>query len=213
LERRQWSEAAKLTLPEEQWKDFAWQHFPWATSHIHFARAIGAARSGDTTAARQAVDKLDAIRQTLSEVKGEYDWAKQVDIQRMMALGWLEYAQGKHEEALRVLRAAADLDDATDKHPVTPSSIFPAREQLGELLLELKQPAAALKEFEASFRNTPERFNGLYGAARAAKMAGDQKTAKAYYTRLLALAREANGARAEIAEARAFVGNGKPATR
>ena len=89
LERRQWSEAAKLTLAEEEWKDFPWQRFPWATSHIHFARAIGAARSGDTAAARQAVEKLDAIRQALSEVKGEYDWAKQVDIQRMMAqAGW-----------------------------------------------------------------------------------------------------------------------------
>lgn len=213
LERRQWSEAAKLTLAEEEWKGFPWQRFPWATSHIHFARAIGAARSGDTAAARQAVDKLEAIRQALSEVKGEYDWAKQVDIQRMMAVGWLEHAQGKHEEALRVLRAAADLDDATDKHPVTPGSIFPAREQLAELLLELKQPAAALKEFEASFRNTPERFNGLYGAARAAKMAGDQKAARTYYSKLLALAREADSARAEIDEARAFVGNGISTTR
>src|ERR1041384_2701493 len=159
LERRQWSEAAKLTLAEEEWKDFPWQRFPWATSHIYFARAIGAARNGDTAAARQAVDKLDAIKQALSEVKGEYNWAKQVDIQRMMALAWLEHAQGNDEEALRVLRAAADLDDATDKHPVTPGSIFPAREQLGELLLELKQPAAALKEFEASFRDTPERLD------------------------------------------------------
>jgi len=108
---------------------------------------------------------------------------------------------------LRQLREAADLDDATDKHPVTPGSIFPAREQLGELLLELKQPAAALTEFEASFRNTPERFNGLYGAARAAKMAGDQKAARSYYTKLLALAREADSPRSEIQEARAFVNN------
>lgn len=208
LERRQWSEAAKLALAEEQWKDFPWQRFSWATAHIHFARAIGAARTGDTTAARAEVDKLAAIRQALSEVKGEYDWAKQVDIQRMVALAWLEYAEGKHDEALRQLREAADLDDATDKHPVTPGSIFPAREQFGEMLLELKQPEAALKEFEASFRNTPERFNGLYGAARAARMAGDQKTAKTYYERLLALAREADSSRSELDEARAFVSKG-----
>ena len=207
LERRQWSEAAKLTLAEEEWKDFPWQRFPWATAHIHFARAIGAARSGDITTARTEVDKLVSIKQALSEVKGEYNWAKQVDIQRMMALAWLQHAEGKDEEALRQLREAADLDDATDKHPVTPGSIFPAREQLGELLLELKQPAAALKEFEASFRNTPERFNGLYGAARAAKMAGDQKAARSYYTKLLALAREADSPRSEIQEARAFVNN------
>jgi len=207
LERRQWSEAAKLTLAEEEWKDFPWQRFPWATAHIHFARAIGAARSGDITTARTEVDKLVSIKQALSEVKGEYNWAKQVDIQRMMALAWLQHAEGKDEEALRQLREAADLDDATDKHPVTPGSIFPAREQLGELLLELKQPAAALTEFEASFRNTPERFNGLYGAARAAKMAGDQKAAGSYYTKLLALAREADTPRSEIQEARAFLAN------
>jgi len=207
LERRQWSEAAKLTLAEEEWKDFPWQRFPWATAHIHFARAIGAARSGDITTARTEVDKLVSIKQALSEVKGEYNWAKQVDIQRMMALAWLQHAEGKDEEALRQLREAADLDDATDKHPVTPGSIFPAREQLGELLLELKQPAAALTEFEASFRNTPERFNGLYGAARAAKMAGDQKAAGSYYTKLLALAREADSPRSEIQEARAFLAN------
>ncbi|HEX7335213.1 MAG TPA: hypothetical protein VF290_27175 [Pyrinomonadaceae bacterium] len=213
LERRQWSEAAKLTLAEEEWKDFPWQRFPWATSHIYFARAIGAARIGDTAAARKAVEQLDAIRQALSEVKGEYNWAKQVDIQRMMALAWLEHAEGENEEALRVLRAAADLDDATDKHPVTPGSIFPAREQLGELLLELKQPAAALKEFEVSFLSTPERFNGLYGAARAARMAGDQKAARTYYSKLLALAREADNTRSGIDEARAFIGNGKPTTR
>ena len=105
------------------------------------------------------------------------------------------------------------MDDATEKHPVTPGSIFPAREQLGELLLELDQPAAALKEFETSFRNTPQRFNGLYGAARAAKMAGDRKTAQAYYSRLLALARDADSTRSEIDEARAFVSNRKPASR
>src|SRR5688500_16615583 len=107
LERRQWSEAAKLTLPEDEWKDFPWQRFPWATSHIHFARAIGAARSGDIATAQAAVDKLDEIRQALHEVKGEYNWAKQVDIQRMMALAWLQRAQGKDEEALRQLRTAA----------------------------------------------------------------------------------------------------------
>ena len=207
LERRQWSEAAKLSVPEEEWKDFPWQRFPWATAHIHFARAIGAARSGDTATARAAVEKLDSIRQSLSEVKGEYNWAKQVDIQRMMASAWLANAQGKNEEALRVLRAAADLDDATEKHPVTPGSIFPAREQLGELLLELNQPAEALKEFETSFRNTPQRFNGLYGAARAARMAGDQKAARGYYTKLLDLARDADSARSEIDEARSFTGD------
>jgi tetratricopeptide (TPR) repeat protein len=99
----------------------------------------------------------------------------------------------------------AELDDATDKHPVTPGSILPAREQLGELLLELKQPSAALTEFETSLRTAPERFNGLYGAARAASLAADQKKARSYYTKLMALTRDSDTARPEIAEAKAFL--------
>ena len=116
---------------------------------------------------------MAAIQQGLVEVKGGYDWAKQVEIGRLVASAWLEHAEGKHEESLRLMRAGADLDDATDKHPVTPGAILPAREQLGELLLELNQPTAALREFETSLRTSPNRFNGLYGAARAARLATD----------------------------------------
>ncbi|HKG78516.1 MAG TPA: hypothetical protein VKA78_03840, partial [Pyrinomonadaceae bacterium] len=205
LERRQWSEAAKLTLPSGELGELLLNRFPWAKGHLHFARAIGAARSGDTIAARREVDELAAIRQKLVEVKGDYDWAKQVDIQRLIASAWVEYAEGKHDEALKLARAAADLDDATEKHSVTPGAILPAREQLGELLLELKQPAAALQEFETSFHNTPNRFNGIYGAARAARLAGNQKSAKAYYGKLLALARGTDSARPEIEEAKTFL--------
>ena len=103
------------------------------------------------------------------------------------------------------MRAVADLDDATDKHPVTPGAIVPAREQLGELLLELKQPAAALQEFETSLRSAPERFNGVYGAARAASLAGDAKKARTYYQKLLALTQQADTPRPEISEAKEFL--------
>src|SRR5882672_3547624 len=166
LERRRWDEAAKLTLPALG--AFPWQRFPWAEAHIHFARAIGAARTGDTAAARQEVEKLAAIKYELVGAKGDYDWAIQADIERQVASAWLAHAEGNDADALRLVRAAADLDDATEKHPVTPGAILPAREQLGELLLELKQPTAALQEFETSLRSAPNRFNGLYGAARAA---------------------------------------------
>ena len=212
LERRRWDEAAKLTLPPDALGTFPWQRFRWAEAHIHFARAIGAARMGDTASARQEVEKLAAIRQALVEVKGDYDWAKQVEIQRQVALAWLQYAEGKHEESLRVMRAAADLDDATDKHPVTPGAILPAREQLGELLLELKQPSAALQEFETSLSSAPYRFNGLYGAARAARRAADQnnlvadrKKAKTYYAKLMVLGRQSDSSRPELEEAKAFL--------
>ncbi len=205
LERHQWREAAQLSLPASQLRDDLLQRFPWARAHIHYARAIGAARSGDTASARREVDELWRIKQALTEVKGDYDWAKQVDIESKVASGWLAYAEGRHEEALRMLRAAADLDDATDKHPVTPGALLPVREQLGELLLELRQPTAALQEFEVSFRSTPNRFNGLYGAARAARLTGNEVVALMYYSKLLKLDRDVDSTRPAITEARGFV--------
>jgi tetratricopeptide (TPR) repeat protein len=227
LERRRWDEAAKLALPAGTAETFPWKSFSWAEAHIHFARAVGAARSGDPASARQEVEKLAAIQKALVEVKGGYDWAKQVEIERLVASAWLAYAEGKHDEALKLMRDAADLDDATDKHPVTPGAILPAREQLGELLLELKQPEVALAEFETSLRTSPNRFNGLYGAARAARIAADDekalgarapspagadtnhaKRARTYYEKLVTLSRQADTVRPEIEEAKAFLAGG-----
>lgn len=205
LERRQWNEAAKLPLPPGTMETFPWQRFRWAEAHIRFARAVGLARTGDTVSARQEVERLADIQQALVEVKGDYDWATQVEIKRQVASAWLAYAEGEHEESLRLMRAAAELDDRTEKHPVTPGALLPAREQLGELLLELKQPMAALQEFETSLRIAPNRFNGLYGAARAAKLAADRKRAKAYYEKLTVLCRQADSVRAEIEEAKKFL--------
>jgi tetratricopeptide (TPR) repeat protein len=155
--------------------------------------------------ARQNVESLAAIRQALVEVRGDYDWAKQVEIELKVASAWLAYAEGKHDESLRLMRAAADLDDATEKHPVTPGAILPAREQLGELLLEVKQPAAALQEFETSLLSAPNRFNGIYGVARAGRLSSDQKKAKTYYAKLVELSRHADSTRPEIDEAKAFL--------
>ncbi len=216
LERRRWEEAAKLAVPQSDGanlplKSFPWQKFQWAVAHLHYARAIGAARSGDAASARQDVEKLAAIQQALVEVKGAYDWAKQVEISRQVAAAWVAYAEGKPEESIKLMRAAADLDDATDKHPVTPGAILPAREQLGELLLELKQPAAAITEFEASLERAPNRFNGIYGAARAARSGADLKKAKLYYGKLIELTRQADSIRPELDEAKAYLAgvNGK----
>jgi tetratricopeptide (TPR) repeat protein len=205
LERRKWQEATQLSLQPGGMKNFPWQKFRWAEAHLRFARAIGFARSGDANAARKEVEELTNIRQSLSEVKGDYDWAKQVEITRMVASAWLSFVEGKADEAVRLMREAADLDDATEKHPVTPGNLLPAREQLGELLLELKQPAAALAEFESSLSRAPNRFNGLVGAARSAKLAGDHNRAKTFYEKLAALSRHADTSRPEIQEAKAFI--------
>jgi tetratricopeptide (TPR) repeat protein len=219
LERKRWDEAAKLTLPQDALGTFPWQRFRWAEANIHFARAIGAARSGDAAAAREAVAKLAAIQLALfksqEQLKGDYDWAKQIDIERQIAAAWLAESEGNHEAGLRLMRAAADLDDETDKHPVTPGAILPAREQLGELLIELKQPAEALKEFEAALRNAPNRFSGLYGAAHAARQAGDLRQARTYYEKLMILCHRADSSRPEIDEAKTFLAsaNTAPARR
>lgn len=205
LERRRWSEAANMPMPATM-EGLVWQKFQWAEAHIHFARAVGAARTGDVTLARQEVEKLALIRQTLAELKGDYDWGKQVEIERQIASAWLAFAEGKKEGSIKLMRLAAELDEATEKHPVTPGAILPAREQLGELLLEADQPAAALLEFEKTLKNTPNRFNAMYGAARAAKFSGDRKKAATHYQALIEQCRFADDVRPEIKEANEFLG-------
>lgn len=210
LERRQWGEAAKLEIHPI---NFPWQNFQYAEAIIHFARAIGAARSGDPASARNAVDKLSSIREALANKKDVY-WSSQVEIQRQAAVAWLTFAEGNQDEALKLMRFAADLEAASEKHPVTPGAVVPARELLGDMLLELKQGNEALAAYEASLLNSPKRFNGLYGAARAAQLSGDQKKAAGYFTRVVALTVRADTIRPELREARQFLrrGNGSPAT-
>jgi tetratricopeptide (TPR) repeat protein len=135
---------------------------------------------------------------------GTYDWRKQVSIERQIAQGWLALAQGRRDDAVTIMRAAADLDDATEKHPVTPGAILPAREQLGELLLELGRPQEALAAYETSLKRAPRRPVGLYGAARSAKLAGEPARAARYFAELAQVTKAGDGTRAEIKEARSF---------
>src|SRR5213596_3108117 len=162
LERGLWAEAAALAVTPS---DVPWDKFAQAESVIWFARGLGAARSGDLASARKDLERLDALRDTLTQAKNAY-WAQQSEIQRRAVAAWTAMAEGKKEEAVTLMRSSADLEDSTEKHPVTPGSIKPARELLGEMLLQAAQPGQALKEFEASQRTDPDRFNGIYGAAR-----------------------------------------------
>lgn len=190
LERRRWKEAATLDLPDNVRTLAPLEEFQWAKAHVHFARAVGAARSGDRVAARREIAELAKIEQSLIVPSGTYDWRTQVQIQRGIASSWLAKLDGNAEEALRVMRASADLDDATDKHPVTPGAILPAREQLGELLLELDQPTAALIAFEASLGRAPRRLASLRGAAEAAKLTGQNLKLNRYSAELAELTKE-----------------------
>jgi len=194
LERGAWADAAKLEARSSP--------FPYTEAMIYFARALGAARLGDIVSARAAVDALQPIPGRLTQA-GESYWAEQVEIQQRAASAWLALAEGRKSEALDAMRAAAEREDATEKSAVTPGPLAPARELLGEMLLETGQPAPALNEFEATIRKEPNRFRALAGAARAATALGDRVKARKYSARLLTIcARADKPGRPELIEAR-----------
>jgi tetratricopeptide (TPR) repeat protein len=201
VERHQWSEAAALTVPSNT---FPRERYAWTEANLHFARALGASHIGDTEAARKDLQQLTAIRDVLNQENNKY-WTDQVDIQREIAAAWITLAEGKREDALQQMRSAADHEDKTDKHNVTPGVILPARELLGEMLLELKQPAEAMVEFEATLRTAPNRFNTLSGAAHAAKLSGDGAKAKSYYAKLLVVCSHPDADRPELQDARSLL--------
>ena len=196
LERGDWKGAANLEVKPNK--------FPYVMAISHFARALGAARSGDVTAARADAAKLVEIRDRLREAKNDY-WATQVDIQAQTANAWVLYADGKTDDALKAMAAAADAEDKTEKAPVTPGPLIPARELYGFMLLDRGMAKEALAAFDATKAKEPNRFNGYAGAAQAAKTLGDTATAKANYEKLLALSAGSNSDRAVLATARTFV--------
>jgi tetratricopeptide (TPR) repeat protein len=178
LERRRWAEAAALTPTPPT---LAWQNSPYAEALVYFGRAVGAARSGNPKRARQDAEKLSSLRQVLVNQKNTY-WAEQVDIQRKLADGWIARAEGRTTDALTLLSAAADAEDATEKHPVTPGAVVPAREMLAELLMELGRTDEALAAYELTLKDSPNRLNALAGAAGAARLTGRREEAAKYYT-------------------------------
>jgi predicted negative regulator of RcsB-dependent stress response len=158
IERRNWNEAARLVPIADT--------LPQAAAITAWSRAVGFARSKQAAAAREEVAKLTAAFEQL-RASGDKYWATQIHVQLNSALAWINHAEGKEDEALKLMRVAADEEDAVEKLPVTPGAIVPAREQLGDLLLELNRPAPALKEFERVLAMTPQRRNALAGASRA----------------------------------------------
>jgi len=167
----------------------------------YFARALGAARTGDLAAAQTDIDKIKAQRVALQEIKQSY-WAEQVEIQILAAQAWVAQGQGYREEALKFMRAAADLEDASEKHVAMENRLYPMRELLGDMLMTQDQAKAALKEYEASMKNAPMRLRGFYGAAKAADAVGDARKAGEYFEKLARLTRNADSDRPEIQEVR-----------
>jgi hypothetical protein len=198
LERGDWAGAAKL-VPQPS-------RYPYADALTYMAKAIGAARTGDAASARAAADALRSIKERLTEQKERY-WAEQAEIQHQSALAWLAFAENRTTEALATMRAAATLEDGTEKSAVTPGPLVPARELVGEMLSLMNQPAEALKEFEATIKKEPNRFRALSGAARVASLAGDRQKARMYAAAVLKICERADQSdRPELVEARRLAG-------
>ena len=195
LERGDWRAAAQLQpLPDK---------YAFTEAMTHFARALGAARRGDGAAAQKDAERIAALGEELKAAKNAY-WASEVEVMRLSSLAWVSLAQKKEGEALETMRSAADLEDKTEKHIVTPARLVPARELLADMLLEFKRPAEALREYEASQMREPKRFRGYYGAGLAASQAGDKAKAKQHFGRLVEMAGKGEP-RPETAEARAWL--------
>ena len=193
LERRQWKEAMALSMPPMPF----WGKLPFAEGHIVYARAVGAAKSGDLAGAAAAADRLKELAASVKDPRFRY-FADQMGLQREAALGLIALARGEKDEAIRLLAAAAAKEDSLGKHPVSPGSILPIRELLAEALLDCSRPEEALAAYEASLKIYPRRFNGVAGAARAAGAAGQPGVAKRYYGELLEIARGGDGTRPEL---------------
>lgn len=195
LERGAWAEAAALQPQPSPFQN--------ADAITHFARALGAARSGQPAAAKADIEKLASLRDALAAAKDAY-WAEQVDIERQIATAWVAFAEGKKDEGVRLMRAAADQEDATDKAAISPGPIAPARELLGEILLEAGNAKDALTAFQATMQKEPNRFRGAYGAARAAEALGNRELAAKYYKQVVEIAKDSDSPRPELERARSF---------
>jgi tetratricopeptide (TPR) repeat protein len=200
LENRLWKEAAALSLPTTV---FSWKNFPWQEAILHFARLMGAVHTNHTAGAEAELRILKDLHHRLSEQRDVYS-AGQVEIQIKTSEAWIELQKGNKKEALKLMHLAAEMEDKTGKHPVTPGEVIPARELLGDMLMKTSQWKEALQAYERDLQKHPNRFNGLYGAGLAAERSGNPEKAGAYYRQLLKIVKTPSG-RPEIIAAKQFL--------
>src|SRR5918996_165148 len=200
FERNDWAAAANLAIPNVP----HWSSFPFMEALIEYGHALGRAHTGDLDGARKAIARMHQLRDATKEPKFDY-FKSHLDLQMQAASAWLAAAEGKKNEAIDMLRRAADSEDTLGKHPVSPGAFVPIREQLGTLLLGMGQPTEAQREFEAALKIYPGRFRGLYGAAQAAEQAGDNEDANRYYTKLATQTSKAGRSRDELNHVREFL--------
>lgn len=186
LERMDWKGAAMMTLPKKG--DFSWDKFPDSQALNAFAIGLGAARTGFLERAGIALNKLDSLKPS---IKHPY-FAGQVEVQKSIIKARMAFNKGKRKEAIELMRQACDLEWKTEKHPITPGELLPSRELFGEMLMEANLPNEALEQYEMSLQRSPNRLNSLYGAARAAEVAGDREKARHYYAKVVELTSESS---------------------
>jgi tetratricopeptide (TPR) repeat protein len=203
LERHAWEEAAELA---NRWPtELEWDQYPYLDAISYFARALGAARTGQPAEARAAIGELTRLEEEARALDIAYDWGIQVAIQRVAAEAWLAFEAGETERALELAREAAEMEGSTEKNPVTPGEVLPARELYGDMLLASGRHGEAIEAYEAALARSPNRFNSLFGAGRAAELAGDREAAASFYAQLVEICAEPTGARPELEHARAFL--------
>jgi len=204
LENRQWEKAANLERPNIE---FDWNKFPWSKSILHFARAIGSARSGDIASAENELNIIKSFHKELLEINSAQATYKagQVLIEIKTTEAWINLAKGNNVEALTLMKIASKLESETSKHPVTPGEVLPADELLGDMLLELDQPEEALEAYEKNLKGHPNRFNGIYGAAIASEKSGNREKATLYFSKLIELTKNSKSNRPELSEAKEYL--------
>jgi tetratricopeptide (TPR) repeat protein len=196
LDRGDWQGAAAMPMNPTG--------VPIADSLYRFSRGLGMARNGNVAGAKAEIEAMKALRTALQRADQSY-WADRTEEQMFAISAWVAVKEGARDQAVRLMRAAADGEDGSLKNVIMENRLYPFRELLAELLLEVGQPAAALKEYETALKQTPNRYRAFWGAARAADSAGNRALASDYFGKLLNLTKNADTDRPEVREARAFL--------
>jgi tetratricopeptide (TPR) repeat protein len=196
LERADWQAAAALPIAPTE--------YPMADSLTHFTRGFGMARLGDRAGARREIDAMQRLRAAM-EKSGDAYWAGRTQEQILALSAWVALSEGAADQAVALMRKAADSEDASIKHVAMENRLYPMRELLADLLLEARRAKAAAVEYERALKLTPNRYRGLLGAARAAEAIGDSTAARAYYSRVIELSEHADGARPELEHVKAYL--------
>ncbi len=196
IERGDWAGASALPVTSSP--------YPQADSLTRFTRGLGMARSGDAAGAKREIDAMETLRRALQKSDQSY-WADRTEEQMLAVSAWVALAEGNRAQAEKLMRGAANSEDGSVKHVTMENRLYPLRELLADLLLEMGQAAPALREYEAALKAYPNRYRGIYGAARAAEAAGDRQKAADYFGKLLALSKNADGTRPEVARAKAYL--------